>query len=82
VVIGNESAAVRPRATIMRDRERIARGECPTYHVSWVNGVDAVEVPIAELTLIHTFVPNRTGDFDGARVLIARRPEVGPTAAQ
>ena len=73
------SAAARLRATIMRDRERIARGERPTYHAAWTPAVDSVDVRIVELSLIHLFVPDRRGVGDGARVLIARTLEVDPS---
>jgi hypothetical protein len=64
----------------MRDRDRIARGERPTYHVTWSPAVDSVDVRIVELPLIHLFVPDRRGVEDGARVLIARTLEADPAA--
>ena len=74
------SAADRLRATIMRDRERIARGERPTYQATWSPAVDSVDVRIVELPLIHLFVPDRRGVEEGARVLVARTLEVEPSA--
>lgn len=62
----------------MRDRERIARGERPTYHVTWSPAVDAVDVRVVELPLIHIFVPDGAGVLDGARVLISRTLDVDP----
>jgi hypothetical protein len=77
--MSSSSSAARLRATIMRDRERIARDERPTYHATWSPAVDAVDVRIVELPLIHLFVPDRRGVEDGARVLIARTLEVDPS---
>jgi hypothetical protein len=77
-VIGDESAADRLQTTIMRDRERIARGERPIYHVTWSPAVDAVDVRVAELPLIHLFVPDERRVIDGARLLIARTLDVDP----
>jgi hypothetical protein len=74
------SSAARLRATIMRDRERIARGERPAYTATWTRAIDAIDVRVAELPLIHIFVPDEHGIADGARVLIARALDVATEA--
>jgi len=68
-----ESSQRRLQSRIRSDRQRIARGERPLYHVGWVTTPDgAVDVTIRELPIIHLFVPDQMGVPDGARGLIAR----------
>lgn len=67
------SAETTLRATVAADRERVARGERPLYHVNWAPAAGgAVDVTVQELPIVHLFVPNEDGALDGARVLIAR----------
>ena len=73
------SSHARLRATIGADRDRIARGDRPTYHVSWAAANDgSIDVTVRELPLIHQFVPDEAGVLDGARFLIARTLEADP----
>jgi hypothetical protein len=74
------SSAARLRVTIMRDRERIARGERPAYSATWTRATDAIDVRIAEIPLVHIFVPDERGIREGARVLIARTLDVATDA--
>jgi len=78
--MSSETAATRMRETIMRDRDRIARGERPAYTVTKTPATEALDVRITELPLVHIFVPDEAGVLDGARVLIARTLEVEPSA--
>jgi hypothetical protein len=74
---GSAQAAL--RATVAADRERIASGERPIYHVRTATSIDgSVDVTIHELPLIHLFVPDDAGAIDGARLLIARTLDVDP----
>jgi hypothetical protein len=76
-----QSSATRLRAAIVQDRDRIARGERPSYHATWSTSVDgAADVRIVELPLIHLFVPDARGVRAGARLLIARTLDVEPAA--
>jgi hypothetical protein len=71
--MSGESSHRRLQTRIRADRQRIARGERPVYHVRSTTTPDgAVDVTIQELPIIHLFVPDRRGVPDGARGLIAR----------
>lgn len=66
------SSADRLRTRVRADRQRIATGERPRYHATWVMCSDgAADVTILELPIIHLFVPDHLGVPDGARGLIA-----------
>jgi hypothetical protein len=76
-----QSSAERLRAAVHADRRRIAAGERPTYHATWVTYLDgAVDVTIRELPIVHLFVPGPSGVPDGARGLIARTLAVDPAS--
>ncbi len=76
-----ESAAVRLPAAIEAERRRLARGERPLYHVTWVAAAGgAADVTIRELPIIHLFVPDSASVLDGARLLIARTLETDPAS--
>jgi len=80
-VVSAASSHARLRATIDADRERIARGERPTYHAQWTTALDgSIDVTVPELPLIHQFVPDEAGILDGARFLVARHLGVDPSA--
>jgi len=71
----------RLRTTVETDRRRITAGERPVYHVAWATTLDgAADVTIAELPIIHVFVPDTSRIRDGARLLIARTLAVDPSA--
>ncbi len=71
----------RLRMTVELDRRRITAGERPVYHVTWATSLDgAADVTIAELPIIHVFVPDPGRIRDGARLLIARTLSVDPSA--
>ncbi len=77
----HDASATRQAATIARDRGLIATGRRPTYHVTWSRSPDgAVDVRIAELPIVHVFVPDPATVADGARLLIARTLAVEPDA--
>jgi hypothetical protein len=66
---------------VARDRRLIAAGQRPTYHATWSISPDgAVDVRVAELPIIHLFVPDRIAVAVGARLLIARTLGVPPDA--
>ena len=68
-----ESSGERLQTRIRADRQRIARGERPVYHVMWTTTPEgALDVTIRELPIIHLFVPDDLGVLDGARGLVAR----------
>ena len=59
----------------------MARGERAVYHVTWaVAEIGAIDVRVAEMPIIHLFVPDTASVFDGARVLIARTLGVDPAS--
>ena len=59
---------------VATDRERIAAGERPRYHVTWTPSqvVGATDVNVVELPIVHLFVPDPGTVLDGARILIAQ----------
>jgi hypothetical protein len=70
--MSGESSHRQLQTRIRADRQRIARGERPVYHVASTTTPDgAVDVTIQELPIIHLFVPDHRGVPDGARGLIA-----------
>ena len=81
IVARAASAAARLLAAIEGERRRLARGERPLYHVTWVAAAGgAVDVTIRELPIIHLFVPDSASVLDGARLLIARTLETDPAS--
>jgi hypothetical protein len=79
--MGGESSAARQAEAIARDRQRIAAGQRPAYRATWAISPDgAVDVRIAELPIIHLFVPDPGDVPDGARLVIARTLAVAPDA--
>jgi hypothetical protein len=80
-VVSPASSLVRQQAAIEADRARIAGGARPTYHVRWATALDgSIDVTVAELPLIHQFVPSAADVLDGARFLIARTLDVDAAA--
>lgn len=79
---GPRSSEARLRVAIEADRGRIADGVRPCYHVRWTTspGSGAVDLTIAELPIIHLFVPDAESVRHGARLLIARTLHVDPGA--
>ena len=77
-----DSSATRLESTIAADRERIAAGGRPCYHVTWTTSPfdGAADVRIVELPIVHLFVPGPGEVLEGARVLIARVLAVGVDA--
>lgn len=50
------------------------------YHATWATTLDgAADVTIAELPIIHVFVPDSSRIRDGARLLIARTLSIDPS---
>ena len=75
------SSHTRLGEAIEADRARINRGERPAYHVRWATAPDgSIDVTVAELPLIHQFVPDEASVLDGGRFLIARTLDVEPRA--
>ncbi len=79
--MNDPSSASRLSRAVDRGRELIASGRRPRYHATWTTSLDgSVDVRIAELPIIHVFVPDPTRVADGARLLIARTLTVDPLA--
>lgn len=69
----------RLRATVEAERQRLAQGERPVYHVACTPAAGgSVDVTVVELPIVHLFVPGMVDVLDGARVLIARTLGVDP----
>ncbi len=69
------------REAIAVEQKRMAHGERPRYHVTCAPAAGgAVDVRVAELPIVHLFVPDAAGVLHGARVLIARTLGVDPMA--
>jgi hypothetical protein len=66
------------RERIAGDRDLIAAGRRPLYHLTTTYAGSAVDVRVRELPIIHLFVPDTAGVLDGARGLIARTLDVAP----
>ena len=67
------SSEAKLRATVAADRQRIAKGERPLYHATWMpSGDGSTDITIVELPIIHLLVASADHALDGARVLIAR----------
>jgi hypothetical protein len=65
---------------VAEGRRQITCGERPVYHVQTRHDGVAVDVRIAELPLVHLFVPDESSALEGARGLIARTLGVDPSA--
>jgi hypothetical protein len=75
------TSADRLRLAIEADQRRLAQGDRPLYHVIWTAAAGgAIDVTVAELPLIHVFVPDHESVLDGARILISRTLAADPAS--